>query len=49
MLRGWANFAIVAVDGNGLETHLPGVDVELFDVFDGGFFGHVDGLADGTR
>ena len=34
------------VDGYGLQAGLPGLNVGLHDVFDGGFLGHVDGLAD---
>ena len=41
-------FGIVAIDGHGLQAELPGLDVGLHDVFDGGFLGHVDGLADGA-
>ena len=37
---------IIAVDGYRLEPGLPRLNVGLHDVFDGGFFGHVDGLAD---
>ena len=39
---------IVAIDGHGLQPELPRFDVGLHDVFDRGFLGHVDGLADGA-
>ena len=43
------DLAVVAVDGDGLEPELPGVDVELLDVFDRDLLGHVHGLGDGAR
>ncbi len=43
------HLAVVAVDGDGLDAHLPGVDVELLDLLDGGLLGHVHGLGDGAR
>ena len=42
------HLAVVAVDGDGLEAQLPGVDVELLDVFDRDVLGHVDRLGDGA-
>ena len=38
------NFAVVAVDSNGLNAELPCQHVQRLDVFDGCFFWHVDGL-----
>ena len=43
-----AALGIVAIDGHGLEAQLPRFDIGLHDVFDRGFLGHVDGLADGA-
>ena len=34
--QGLGELAVVAVDGNGLDAHLPGVDVQPLDVLDGG-------------
>src|SRR4029077_14021374 len=41
--------ATVPVDRHRLEPELPGLDVRLLDVLDGGRLGHVDGLRDGSR
>ena len=45
---GWADLAVVAVDGDGLEPEPPGVDVQLLDVLDRHLLGHVDRLGDGA-
>ncbi len=36
----------VAIDGDGLQSQLPGLDVGFADLFDGGVLRHVDGLGD---
>ena len=38
----------VAVDGDALKAHPPGLDVGVAHVLDGAFVGHVDGLGDGA-
>ena len=43
------HLAVVAVDGHSLQTELPAEQVQFLDFFDGGLFGHVDRLGDGTR
>ena len=43
------DLAVVAVDRERLDAHLPGVEVELGDVLDGGRLGHVGGLRDRAR
>ena len=42
------DLAVVAVDGDGLDAELPGVDVELLDLFDRDLLGHVHRLGDGA-
>ncbi len=46
--EGLTHLAVVAVDGDGLDAQLPGVDVELLHLFDGGLFRQVDRLGDGA-
>ena len=41
------HLAVVAVDGDGLDAELPGIDVELLDLVDRDLFRKVDGLGDG--
>src|SRR5690606_6754094 len=41
-----ADLAVVPVDGDGLDAHPPGVDVQLLDLLDGDVLGHVDRLGD---
>ena len=36
--------ASIAIDGDGFESQLPGLEVGLHDVFDGGVVGQIDGL-----
>ena len=43
-----ADLAVVAVDGERLEAHLPALQVDLGDVVDRGVLGHVDRLGDGA-
>ena len=43
------DLAVVAVDGDGLHAHLPGVDVELLDLLHRRLLGHVDRLGQSAR
>ena len=45
--QGLGHLAVVAVDGDGLDAHLPGIDVQLFYVLDRHLLGKVDGFGDG--
>ena len=47
--QGLGDLAVVAVDGDGLETELPRQQVQGLDVLDAGLLGHVDRLGDRTR
>ena len=39
-----ANLAVVTVDSQRLDAHLPCFEVDLFNFVDGGIFWHVHGL-----
>ena len=43
------DLAVVAVDRERLDAHLPGVEVQLRDILDRGRLGHVGGLRDRAR
>ena len=44
--EGLADLAVVAVDRERLDAHLPGLEVDLFDVLDGGRLRQVDRLGE---